>query len=169
MGLFSKIKNYITGGAAEVSVVYENPKTDGQEPMRLFVVANARDSCKIKNVYLEIRGMETYKKRETRTSTDSNGNVTTTTHDVTTHYKHFERKMVLDEDVQMQEGEERKWLGEFDLPTDALPTYHGKDCFMKWEVFAGLDMPGNDPDSGWVEFFIQKEMNYDINNTNGAF
>ncbi len=48
MGLFSKIKNYITGGAASVSVVFESPMVDGSTPIRLFVTAIAKDDCKIK-------------------------------------------------------------------------------------------------------------------------
>lgn len=169
MGIFSKIKNYITGGAAEVSIVFENNTTDGKSVMRLFVLAKALDNCNIKKVYLDIRGQETYKKKETRTTTDSNGNVQTTTHHVTAHDNHYRHQLILANDVTMQAGEEQRWLGEFELPEDAYPTYHGKDCFMKWQVFAGLDMPGNDPDSGWVEFFVNKQLNYTINQANGTF
>lgn len=158
MGLFSKIKNFVTGGAAEVSVVFENRTTDGSGPVRLFVTALAKDDCKIKEVYLHVRGQETYKRRVQHTTTDSDGNVTTTYRDDTHYDVHFDSTLKLAKEVTLNKGDESKWLAEFELPPSAVPTFHGSDCFMKWEVQAGLDMPGNDPDSGWVEFLLSKKV-----------
>ncbi|MEQ8473669.1 MAG: hypothetical protein RIC35_20905 [Marinoscillum sp.] len=158
MGIFSRIKNFITGGAAEVSVVFEKRTTDGSSTIRLFVTAFAKDDCKIKEVYLQVRGRETYKKRVQHTSTDSNGTVTTT-HSDDTHYDiHYDSTLKLAKEITLNKGVQNKWLAEFEVPPGAVPTFHGKDCFMKWEVQAGLDMPGNDPDSGWVEFLLSKKV-----------
>lgn len=162
MGIFSKIKNYITGGAAEVAVVFENDLVRPEDKLRLFVTASAKDDCKIKKVYLHIKCEETYKKRETTTTTDSNGNTTTTSRDVTKYYSHFTKELVLAEDILLRKDSEEKWLAEFEIPVDALPSFKGKDCHMAWKVFAGLDMPGNDPDSGWVSFYVQKKVDYTV-------
>ncbi|HCX23040.1 MAG: hypothetical protein CMB80_10925 [Flammeovirgaceae bacterium] len=162
MGIFSKIKNYITGGAADVSVVFENHIVRPEEALRLFVTASAKDDCTIKKVYLHLKCEETYKKRETRTSTDSNGRTTTTSHDVTKHHRHYFKELVLAEGIRLEKGSEDKWLAEFIIPADAWPSFVGKDCHMTWQVFAGLDMPGNDPDSGWNKFSVIKKMNYSL-------
>ncbi|VXD14860.1 hypothetical protein [Marinoscillum sp. 108] len=163
MGLFSKIKNYITGGAASVSVVFESPMVDGSAPIRLFVTAIAKDDCKIKKVYLNIRARETYIKTVTYTETDGDGNSRTSTRDETRFEDHFQKEMILATDLELKKGAEDKWLAEFELPEDTKATYHGKSVFFKWEFQAGLDMPGNDPDSGWVELLVSKAMNYTMN------
>ncbi len=163
MGLFSKIKNFITGGAAEVSIIYEEQVTDGSKPVKLFVTATANDDCKIKKVYLNFRARETYVKREQRTRTDDDGQSSTYYEDVTTHEDHFVKEMILAENITLTKGQSEKWLAEIELPNSVKATYHGKQVFFKWEAEAGLDMPGNDPDSGWVELIVAKKMNYTIN------
>ncbi len=162
MGIFSKIKNFVTGGAAEVKVIFESAETDGARPLRAFVVATAKDDCKVKKVYFRIRGRETYVKLVHHHTTDGDGNSTSTNSYETHHETHFESELVLAEEEHIDKGSTKKWLAEFEVPEDALSTYHGKDVAFKWEVFAGLDMPGNDPDSGWVEFFVLKKMNYTL-------
>ncbi len=162
MGLFSKIKNFITGGAAEVSILFEEIETDGSKPIRLFVSALAKDDCTIKEVYLDIRERETYKKRVQQSTTDSEGNSSTLYEDQTRYEDHYTKQIILASDVKLKSGEEKKWLAEFELPHDALSTYHGQEVFLKWEMQAGLDMPGNDPDSGWQAFIVKKNMNYSL-------
>lgn len=162
MGIFSKIKNFVTGGAAEVKVVFESGETNGTQPLRAFVVANAKDDCKVKKVYFKIRSRETYVKLVQHHTTDGDGNSTSTNNYETHHETHFDSELVLAEEDEINKGETKKWLAEFEVPEDALATYHGKDVFFRWEVYAGLDMPGNDPDSGWVEFIVRKNMNYSL-------
>lgn len=160
MGLFTRIKNYITGGAAEVGIVFEKNPTDGLSPVRVFVTAYARSDCKASTVYLKWRAREIYKKTVTTTTTDSDGQSTTTTRLETRHEDHHHQEITLAEDVALKQGSEARWLAELKLPMDAPPTYHGKDVYFKWEVFAGLSMPGNDPDSGWQEVVIRRKTNY---------
>lgn len=152
-----------------MSVIFEDQTSDGTSPIRLFVVAKANDDCKVKEVYLKVRGEETYKKRVQHTTTDSDGRTSTTYSDETHYEAHFSKSIGLVSDIVLSKGQEDKWLAEFELPQDALPTFHGKDCFMKWQVQAGLDMPGNDPDSGWVEFLVSKKNNYTLDRTHGSF
>ena len=162
MGFFSKIKNYVTGGAAEVKLVFENQVVDGSDPVRLFIHARAKDDCKVKEVYFRMRGIETYVKREETISTDSDGDSSRTYRDVVKTDIHIGTKTTVARDISLVAGDEEKWLVEFEIPANSCPTFHGKEVSFKWEVYAGLDMPGNDPDSGWVEFFLSKKMNYTL-------
>ena len=165
MSIFSKIKNFVTGGAAEVQVIFESEHSEGNQPIRAFVLATANDHCHIKKVYLHLRGRETYVKMVNHNTTDGEGNRTATSGYETHHDVHFSKEMILAEEENLAKGETKKWLTEFELPGNALTTYHGKDVQFKWEVRAGLDMPGNDPDSGWVEFIVSKQMNYTLETT----
>ena len=46
------------------------------------------------------------------------------------------------------------WEAQLELPSESNGTYHGHNARHEWEIFAGLDMSGNDPDSGWVAFNV---------------
>lgn len=163
MGLFSKIKNYITGGAAEVAIVFEADQVDGSQPIRLFISAIAKDDCKIKQVYFKVKGVESYKERVVVNNTNSDGSSSTSTRDETHEEVHHREEQIVAEELLLKAGSEEKWLVTFELPESAIATYHGKEVSFRWKVFAGLDMPGNDPDSGWVEFVLAKKMNYSPN------
>ncbi|MFY0598124.1 MAG: hypothetical protein JXR03_00535 [Cyclobacteriaceae bacterium] len=163
MGLFSKIKNFITGGAAEVTIVFEEQVVDGGKPLRLFVSALAKDDCQVKEVYFKVRGVENYVEQVSYHTTDSDGNSTTSYRDETRSEIHHKEEKIIAEGVSLKAGEEDKWLVTVEFPENPKATFHGKEVSFKWEVYAGLDMPGNDPDSGWCEFFVSKRMNYTIN------
>ena len=54
----------------------------------------------------------------------------------------------------LKEGETYNWEGVMELPTNSNPTLRGSIIDHTWEIQAGLDMPGNDPDSGWQSFDV---------------
>jgi hypothetical protein len=160
MGFFSKIKNYVTGGAAEVQITFESKIVDGSNPLRLFVTATANDDCNIKKVYLKIRAKETYTEYVTRHNSNSNGGNTSTRELVTKTHDHLKQEFTLVNEIKLTKGQSEKWLSEFTFPPNSIATYHGKQASFKWEAIAGLDMAGNDPDSSWQEFILQKNMNH---------
>ena len=161
MGLFSKIKNFVTGGAAEVTITFDQPIVDGVSPINATVTAVAKAECKIKKVYFEIKGEETYVEQVTDTTSDDDS-PRTNTRDERRNEIHHRKELTLAENVILNNGEEKSWEATFELPQNAPATYHGEEVFFKWEVDAGLDMPGIDPSSGWVEIIVAKEMNYTL-------
>jgi hypothetical protein len=50
----------------------------------------------------------------------------------------------------LKANDEYDWEISVNLPQSALPTYLGVTARHEWKLLAGLDVPGNDPDSGWV-------------------
>jgi hypothetical protein len=50
----------------------------------------------------------------------------------------------------LKANEEYDWETTVTLPQSALPTYLGVTARHEWKLQAGLDVPGNDPDSGWI-------------------
>ncbi len=61
----------------------------------------------------------------------------------------YENRITIAGAQDIKEGETYSWEGVLELPTSSNPTLRGSIIEHTWEVQAGLDMPGNDPDSGW--------------------
>ncbi|MEQ8239372.1 MAG: hypothetical protein RIA69_09165 [Cyclobacteriaceae bacterium] len=158
MGFLKKIKNYITGGAAKVDVVFENNKVQSTSPVRCFVTAEASQNCNISKVYVEFKGEEMYLATEETTDSDSDGNMISSTSDRKSYEPvHYEKKIAAKK-THLKVGESEKWLVSFNFPEEVIPTYHGKNAHFKWLVRAGLDMAGIDPKSKWTEVIVEKEF-----------
>ncbi len=55
---------------------------------------------------------------------------------------------------KLSAGETYTWNGEIRLPAGAPPSFQSKHMKHSIEIQAGIDAPGNDPDSGWIEVHI---------------
>ncbi len=141
MGFFKDLKNKITGGAATVRVSVPSAARRGQA-LQVQVQAQAKASGKVSAVYLLVRGTETCEWKE---NNEKVGNSKTS----------YENKITIAGAQDMKEGETYNWEGVIELPTNANPTFRGSLINHTWEIQAGLDMPGNDPDSGWQPLEVQ--------------
>ncbi len=140
MGFFKDLKNKITGGAATVHVNVPNARRGQAVPVK--VQATAKASGKVAAVYLLVRGTESCEWKE---NGEKVGNSKTS----------FENKITIAGAQDIKEGETYSWEGVLELPTNTNPTFRGGLINHAWEIQAGLDMPGNDPDSGWQAFEVQ--------------
>ena len=151
MGLFDKIKsavNSVTGGGAKVSIIPSQNEFSASEPIKFTVTATIKDAdLNAKNVYVEIRSMER----------------------VNFEHSHEGHKMYINKDHQTYHqkieiaGEQvlkgktdYKWESTLNLPQTVQSTYNGMYSNHVWEIYAGLDVKGNDPDSGWVVINVKK-------------
>ena len=55
----------------------------------------------------------------------------------------------------LEAGKTYDWEAEVNIPGGMPGTFHGQLTRNVWEVRAGLDVKGNDPDSGWVEIQVK--------------
>jgi hypothetical protein len=143
MGFFSNLKNSITGGAAEVQV--EAPQTlarGGSAAIRIRAVAKANAS--VSAVYVLVRASENAKLRDTDYADGKSRTETVHGYKVT-----YETRIAIAGPQQLQEGQTYQWEGVLQLPAAANPSFDGQMINHVWELQAGLDMKGNDPDSGW--------------------
>ena len=62
----------------------------------------------------------------------------------------YENKIQISGALELKEGQSYDFQGQIELPQNVNPTLRGSLINHVWEVQAGLDMPGNDPDSGWT-------------------
>ncbi len=135
MGLLNSVKNFVTGGGAEVVVTIENPVIDGSEPLALSISATAKEeTLAVKKVYVEVKAEE--KSANTKLL--------------------YNTTIELEKNVQLSTGENKSWNSEVPIPEDIPATFFGRHSSMQWYVNAGLDVPGNDPDSGWQKFVVNR-------------
>ncbi len=159
MGLFDKLKqakNFITGGAAKLSVSTEEEWSDASKPIKITVHCDIKDAdCKVRKVYIKVRAIEEVIARDVDLARDEGGNVRRYTEDVrnTVETYHSGEQIIAGEQT-LNANEHYEWTAEIELPEESNGTYHGQNARHEWEVFAGLDMSGNDPDSGWIPMYV---------------
>lgn len=154
MGLFSGLKNYITGGGAKVTLECSGEAIRG-EPMSVTVTAVIGETeCKVSKVYLQIRGHERVEIPGVMVAARQGNEVRvdeqTCVRETTTLSTDVE---VAGADT-LKAGETYTWSVDITLPEDALPSYEGPSCLHRWQLCAGLDTRGNDPDSGWQDLTV---------------
>jgi hypothetical protein len=145
----------MTGGNAEVTLEVLD-KTMRGRPFKVQIKAVVGESeCKINKVYLKVRGVEHVKVPNVEVA-EKKGDVIESRRKT---IQHQENTYELDQDIApetlLQAGQTYTWETEVDLPKEVIPTFTGKNARHEWRLMAGLDMRGNDPDSGWVDIHIE--------------
>ena len=135
MGFFKDLKNKVTGGAATVRVNVPSARRGHAVPIQ--VQATAKANGKASAIYLLVRATE---KAEFKGSDNEK---------VSGFKVSYENRVTIAGAQDLKEGETYSWDGVLELPTNSNPTLRGSIIEHTWEVQAGLDMTGNDPDSGW--------------------
>lgn len=157
MGFFNKLKNFVTGGAATVSVRPVNQVNDGNSPIKVEIRAMVKEEdCDIRNVYFKVRAIERVVARDIDLARDEGGNIRRYREDVHDSFTTYEVEMQVDGAQTLKGNQTYDWNVEFEIPHNVNGTYRGRNATHDWEIYAGLDMAGNDPDSGWVDLEIKK-------------
>ncbi len=169
MGFMDKLKqmkNFVTGGHAKVFLEIVEPSLD--EPFTLKVKAVVGDApVKVARVYGYIKGservtIENVKVSEEHTEVvaeDEYGDGEVVDREVEVGHRDVSRtKQTAYVEVniagaqELEANQEYTWEAEVKIPADSLPTYDGFNATHFWFAQAGLDVAGNDPDSGWIKF-----------------
>lgn len=139
MGFFKDLKNKVTGGAATVRVNVPAARRGQQVPVK--VQAAAKANGKVTAVYVLVRAVENAQfKRDGEKISESKIS--------------FETRVNIAGAMEIKEGQTYDFDGLLELPVNTNPTLRGSIIDHTWELQAGLDMPGNDPDSGWQSFDV---------------
>ncbi|MCA9565467.1 MAG: hypothetical protein KC561_18345 [Myxococcales bacterium] len=151
MGLFDKLKgmkNAVTGGGAKVTIEV-GQGTRGQD-IPVVVRAVGKANFQITSVYLLVRGMERIEIKDTDWD---DGRKTTET--IRKTHATFEQRFEVAGAQTIEDGGEYAWEAVFQVPDTAFPSIKGRYIEHVWQVQAGLDAKGNDPDSGWLELHVK--------------
>ncbi len=152
MGFLDKlksVKNFVTGGGATVTVEVTDAGRGAAFPVTVrATVADA--AMKVGRVYVIVKAEEEIDVRARVRESDGDSEHHHVRHDEDT----FKTEVDIAAGESLEAGQSYEWTGEIELPDDALPTYLGRNCRHRWYVQGALDVTGNDPDSGWIEFHV---------------
>ena len=152
MGFWDKVKGAVqsvTGSAAKVDIAIGDA-TIG-ETCSVRIEATSRSDLDVAEVYVEIRSVE---QAEVRDVDYHHGNGSQRIEYIQAENQTFKQRFKISGPGSLSEGETRTWEGGFIIPDSVNPTFEGEMISHHWEVLAGLDVYGNDPDSGWLRFDV---------------
>lgn len=155
MGFFDKIKsgvNALTGGAADVRVAVLGEPVLG-EPFQVEISATATADFKINKVYLLVKAWEEVKAEGVEIEIED-GELEVEKEMVHKIVDTFNAEIEVDGTQDIDSGETKTWTVEVTVDPENNGTYRGVHARHEWQLYAGLDAFGNDPDSGWVGFEI---------------
>lgn len=147
MGLFDKIKdglNKMTGNTATVTIQVVGEKLN--EPVKINVTAVVKDQpLDVNKIYIQVKSVEkvTVPKREISSEQ---------VFDVNIEKEIYKMQVIEIAPAQkLEAGQTYNWTYDLTLNPQlgAKPTYLGMYVSHEWMFYAGLDVKGNDPDSGW--------------------
>lgn len=154
MGFINNLKNYITGSAAKVGLAVDDPARG--KPFTVTVTAETGETpCRVSKVYLHVRATEHVEIPNVEVAKRSGealeAHRQTVQHDETTYQEQIEVAPA----TELQPRQQYRWDVEVNLPPEVPPSFTGRHARHEWKLLAGLDMRGNDPDSGWVKMTIR--------------
>jgi hypothetical protein len=159
MGFLDKIKSAassITGGGAKVSIELIDGATRF-EPFVVRVTAIVADrDLQVSRVYVKLHSTESVTARNVAHSSVVNGQTRTDYRDAKHSEETFQHEFNIAGAQSLAAKQTYTWEESIDLTSfDLLPPYYGVNARHEWSILGGLDAPGNDPDSGWVEIDME--------------
>ncbi len=152
MGFLKKLKgavSKITGGGAKVTVFVNG--NDIRETLNITINAEIKDSpLEVKKVYLWVKSVEKIDipKNALPQNLREEANF-----GLTFSNERFPKKEFIVAEAQiLKEKQTYTWTVDIKLNGGATPSYNGHFANHEWLFYAGLDVKGNDPDSGWQKF-----------------
>ena len=136
------------GGGATVGVEFGGePRMGASVPVTVHVKVEDAPITPAR-IYVIVQGQETVELVHTdhehgHMDRDHVRRVTTTFHEEIT---------IQDGPLQLAANSQHAFEGEIQIPEQCESTYHGNHARHVWMISGGVDVPGNDPDSGWVTF-----------------
>jgi hypothetical protein len=148
MGFFKNLMNKITGGGAKLTLELVEPKLEGTFLVRVNALVSEAE-LKIAKVYLNIKSVENAVVRNVEVADGDQG---TKREDVEGNEEVFHTEVLIAGPQILHPNQTYKWEKEISLPSGVGPTFIGKNISHEWYFLAGLDVSGNDPDSGWAAY-----------------
>jgi hypothetical protein len=153
MGLFSSLKNLVTGGGAKISLEALEPVRGRPFKVRVTVQVGETE-CTVNKVYLHVRASEKVEVPDVEVAEKTGDKVEARKRTVSHTESTFQHEQEVAPASVLAAGQTYQWECEVTLPPEVLPSFTGKYARHEWTLLAGLDMRGNDPDSGWISIQI---------------
>ena len=150
MSFFSKLADAVTGGGVKVGLQWSEAALGKPVEVKVTAVVADRDRD-IAGVYLLILADEKVIVHNVKIFERIGDQIQEKIEDVTETVTTFSQKVALAGAQTLKAGQNCEWTGSFVIPADKRPSYTGVNAKHAWQIKAGLDAKGNDPDSGWFE------------------
>ncbi len=153
MGFFSKIKNSMTGGWAKLNLFCEGGERGEEMPLSIEIAVKD-ESINVDEIYVilecrEVIDIPNYRANDR----DQPGDVDYLhIHHATELLRH---RFSVAPPQTLEANSTQTLECVIPVPENLPPTYRGPHARVEWRLFAGLDMKGNDPDSGWREILVE--------------
>ena len=149
MGFFSKLADAVTGGWVKVYLQWSEPVLG--KPIQVRVNVDAIRSDKdIGGVYVQVIAEEKVTVPDVHVAETFSGVLREKVEAVSHTAITYDQKFSIGGPQLLKTGQTYEWSGTITIPADARPTYLGVNASHSWRVIAGLEVKGNDPDSGWT-------------------
>jgi hypothetical protein len=150
MGFFDSMKgamNFVTGGAAKVSLEWQPQTAMPGEPLYVRVtVSSTGPAINSGGVFVDVVAAE-----QTKIPQNAAGG----SHPAIHHRNQtFSTSFPVAPPFQLGPNESRVFDGQVTLPPNVQPTYDGPWADHVWTMQGRVEMTGNDPDSGYVTFRV---------------
>jgi hypothetical protein len=159
MGFFDKLKavtNFITGGGAIVTVQTLEQVTAVDKPFAILVRVAVKDTdLSARRIYLQIRATEQVHVDDVDTDFERDGRIESRRESIDRSVVTYQTEIEVAGSQTLQANQVYEFETEILLPDDVNPSYYGQNARHIWEVYAAVDVTGNDPDSGWHEFELE--------------
>lgn len=146
MGFFDKMKgamNFVTGGAAKVSIEWQPATAMPGEPVMVRITATSTGSqVSSQGAFVDVAAVE-----EVKIPMNSFGQHPSINHS----HQTFSHSFQISGPFQLAPNETKQFEGQFMLPHQLQPTYDGRYVDHDWRLQGRIEASGNDPDSGWIK------------------
>jgi hypothetical protein len=144
MGLLDKLKGAVqavTGGAAKVTIEFSPSFLYPGDQVQVKITAtSAGAEVKSKGAFVDLRGWEEVKVKNTGPNQSGFSTTSSSTHD---------KAIQISGDFVLAPNETKTFEGQVQVPNGLQPTYNGPNAKHQWEIRGRIEAWGNDPDSGY--------------------
>jgi hypothetical protein len=148
------MKNTLTGGWADVTLDVGEARIG--DNLEIMVRANVKEDISVDRIYLKLVGVERVEVNNHSVRVRDQQGQSRSEHvniDLTETF--HEKDITVSGGGDLQAGVQYEWPAEVLIPGGLPPSFRGRYATIEWKITAGLDMKGNDPDSGWQVIQVQ--------------
>ncbi|PCJ16672.1 MAG: hypothetical protein COB02_15720 [Candidatus Cloacimonadota bacterium] len=152
MGFFDKlkaVKNMVTGGAAKVDVKIIDFCIGDFFEVEVKVLVDDVD-ISMENVYLTVEGWHIVNGVRIEIEEDENGYPYERPVEFTREEQTYKSKCEVAQKTDLKANKSYKWIEKILIPEGSMGCFDNGSERHYYRFCAGVDVVGNDPDSGWI-------------------
>lgn len=136
MSILKNIKNFVTGGAADVKLSVKDAVLFTGDELQIEVeVSPTEDTIHAKRIYIIV------------VATERSANIK----------QIYSQEVEVDANVQINSGDKKSWTTTIQLPEEPA-SFIGKHSSLHWSVLGGIELPGVNPESKPLQLIVNQRL-----------